>query len=116
MIAFKMFNLFALMVTGAAIETAGYPRKASVQGIVHLLLVTRCQLHILLNHNNTNRAVKQGRESQLDDITCINSKYKAIFIVQSGLEGNRILEQSYSEYANHTRWPVNDFCRPTFPV
>ena len=56
----------------------------------HLLPVTLRQLHILLDRYTSKRAIKRRCASQRHDFTYINSKYKVVFIVRSGLDVTRI--------------------------
>ena len=115
MIAFIMFNLFVLTVNRIVTNAAGFPRKVSVQGNGRVMPVTLRQSLILLSQNTTNRAVKQGRKSQLNDFTCINSKYKAVFIVESGRQATWLCGPGGTSEANHSRRPVIDRVRPVFP-
>ena len=110
-----MFNLFAVKVSGVLVCGASYPHHDSVQGNGREFPVTLRQLPVLLSHNIINRAVKQGCESQLDDFTCINSKYKDSFIVKYLPQATRLAGLSDTREANHSRWPAIDHGRLTFP-
>jgi hypothetical protein len=116
MIAFIMFNLFVLTVSRIVTNAAGFPRKVSVQGKGRVMPVTLRQLLILLSQNTTNRAVKQGSKSQLVEFTCINSKYKAVFIVESGRQACWLCGPPCTREANPGRWPAIDRARRAFPV
>ena len=116
MIAFIMFNLFVLTVISRIVtNAAGFPRKVSVQGKGRVMPVTLRQLLILLSQNTTNRAVKQGCKSQLNDLTCINSKYKAVFIVESGRQVTWLSGSGCTREANHSGWPAIGRVRLAFP-
>ena len=115
MIAFIMFNLFVLTVSRIVTNAAGFPRKVSVQGKGRVMPVTLRQLLILLSQNTTNRAVKQGCKSQLNDFTCINSKYKAVFIVESGRQVTWLSGSGCTREANHSCWPAIGRVRLAFP-
>ena len=105
MIAFIMLTLFVLTVRSTLIYAAGFPRMTSVQGKARVVPVSLRQLLILLSQKTTIRAVKQGRKSQLDDFTCINSKYKAVFIVESLLPAIWRCGPGCTREANHSRRP-----------
>jgi hypothetical protein len=77
-----MLNLFVLAVGRIVINAASFQRRISVQGNGRIIPVTLRQSLILLSQNTINRGVKQGCKSQLDDLTCIISKYKAVFRVK----------------------------------
>ena len=103
-----MLNLFVLKVTRIVIGAVSYQRKVSVHGNGSALPVTLRQTLIRLSHNSIIRVVKQGCKSQLNDFTCINSKYKAVFIVESGLQATWLSGLSCTSEANHSRRPVFD--------
>ncbi len=101
-----MFNLFAVKVSGVLVGAASYPHHDSVQGNGRVVPVTLRQLLVLPSHNTINRAVKQGYESQLDDLTCIISKYKAVFIVKYLPQASRLTGLHDTREANHSRRAV----------
>ena len=110
-----MLNLFVLAVRRIVINAASFPRRISVQGNGLIIPVTLRQSLILLSQNTINRGVKQGCKSQLDDSTCINSKYKAVFIVESGLQATWLSGPPCTREANPGRWRVINPGRPAVP-
>lgn len=110
-----MLDPFAMDVRKIVIGAASYSRKSSVPGNGRVFPVTLRQLHVPLSHDSINRAVKQGCISQLDDFTCINGKYKAVFIVKYRLHANGLYGPPCTRDAIHGQRPVIDLRRPVFP-